>query len=441
MNYEVKEVPFSIEVVNTGNKYNALETWVASRDTFLEIDYPKHIVRNKENGQEWDLDQYNDDLLKMDIAMCYFNNVTIKIKSSILLREFFFQFGDHARWAKSSRYDNPDEFSYSSDAVDFLDMTVYSKYIQAIQDYNDTGKVKPFDKVRELMPLAWQTTYFLNLPIKQFMKYLAGLKLICDKFEFPNLWKVVYTECWKQDVLKPYMTHISKYENCEEIRTLLNPEMIGSKPGAKRFRVGEVLYSQLIRHEGVKTNGFYYMLKEMQEGKDPNCKIDFDCDIEVDQLTWDDILKVRTSFFVVNTTPEDPNSWLTIIDKEIVRQDNGLVDLRDNFKLFKWFIKNDSGEYVLNKSVVDRYMLDDSNRLKKGYNAYFPDAFGLEWEAICRCRIDRDGNSSLNQLYLQHFTLGFIKDNPNNKYRKLWLELNPDRDFDELAKTKFYVSK
>jgi hypothetical protein len=235
------------------------------------------------------------------------------------------------------------------------------------------------------------------------------------------------------------MNQLPKYFNCEEnkectddnLYTLIGTDIIHENKEYKWLgKIGFNLESQLCRHEGIKGIGIIDFIKNLRyksKVNDLNCSATIPYWVHCCEDRLKEIIQVRTHWFAENLKEDNPNSWTYLIKRFAKFEEDGSIDLDKNKHLFGHFDKK--GEF--HPELLNRYDLDEGMKVRKGYDLYLPDAFVLEWKGIVTNRIGRDGDSFLNQLYLQHFEKGYIKDNPNNPYRKKWLEVNPHLDFDK----------
>lgn len=411
-----------VRVVSCTSDFDIVKAWVASRSQFLsivDIDGEPH-VRDCTSSVLTSVNDYARNLIKMDLGFNYFAHITLRIKSSILLREFFYSFPEYrGKWAETARYSNPDVLDISSEAADLFDNEELARreYIQAVSDY-ENHKTDQFDKTREKMPLSTQRMFQISLPIKMLMRILGQLHYICQKSSNPRLigmWRKVWLAFSEVKELQNWLPLIGKYSGYDKEMSLELKE-------EGQFKVGMVLYSQLIRHEGIKVSGFENFLldKNLSSMENPNCKATLPIHIDDPNDRMIEIVRLRTSWFAVTDgdwgSEDASNTWGCILKKYIKG------DFNKNKKYLKYFKKVDD-TYVFDPDSVEEYSLDDDLRLHKGYNAYFPDAFALESRKIVEDRIKRYGMNPLMKCYLIMFDCGYVKDNPDNPKRKKWEEL------------------
>ena len=194
-------------------------------------------------------------------------------------------------------------------------------------------------------------------------------------------------------------------------------EYITPSSDSTKMEIGSVLFSQLIRHEGVYVTGYADFMKRVFEnpGEVWNCSATFPVSIRfVSEERLMQIMKVRTSWFAVTDRWDDPNSWSAILKKYITG------NLSRDKKYLHYF--GDRGQF--DPSTISQYSIDDNLRLHKGYKAYLPDAFALESRDLVLERIRRFGDTPLLQDYLQMFDYGYVQDNPSNPLRRKWEEVN-----------------
>jgi len=428
----VEVLPFKIETEKCDGDKSIIDTWITYRDEFLKYSNDGKSIEWIKTGKLTPLDKYYKDLFDMDLSVSYFNNIKLKITCSLAFREFIFSFGDHARWGLSSR----DSKSYitrlaCSDEMSEIqnNPAAYKEFIEWKNKY-DAGDAQ-FDEMREHLPLAHQTQFVIQLPVKQFIKYLA-IYYSTFRDSMNDSWRKIYVACYNNTDLRPWLTKIPHYTNIEESRLLRfkgrlarfeDSDTINSSIDRiyqnKVFKylgkIGSGLYSQLIRHESILPIGWVDHMLNMNKMEVPNCKVPFDTYVHTSDTRLGDIVKTRTSWFASSNADGDHNSWIHIINQLIVCKD-GRPLLKDNKHIFKWF--DEDGEFY--PEATSKYDVDLSTRFYKGYNRFWVDPVALEYPEIIFDRLLKLGYSKVMDLYLQHFTEGYFKDNPNNSYRIQW---------------------
>lgn len=406
----------SVEVISCTSNLDIVKAWVASRSQFLSIDDGR--VYDKTSDTYTDVDKYAEKLIKMDLGFNYFANITLRINASILFREYMYSFSDYrGKWAETARYSNPNELNLSSEAVALFDEIcnvdrVVENYVEAVEKY-ESGLNKQFDNTRELMPIFTQRMFQISLPVKLLIRILGHFKYLASMAPGLNeMWKKIWLAFAKVPELEHWLPLIRKY-SVKDLEMSLTTAM-----GEPTTEVGFVLYSQLIRHEGIQVKGFDNFLVNL--GYDSfkptgDCRQTLKIAIDDPCQRMVDILRLRTSWFAVTDGDwNSTNTWGALLKKFL----NG--DLDHDKKYLKYFDKN-TLEFL--PSSVDSYSLDDDLRLHKGYDAYFPDAFSLQSRKIVEQRIERYGMNPLMKDYLQMFDEGYVKDNPKNPKRVKWEEL------------------
>lgn len=406
----------SVEVISCTSNLDIVKAWVASRSQFLSIDDGR--VYDKTSDTYTDVDKYAEKLIKMDLGFNYFANITLRINASILFREYMYSFSDYrGKWAETARYSNPNELNLSSEAVALFDEicntdAVVENYLQAVEKY-ESGENKQFDNTRELMPIFTQRMFQISLPVKLLIRILGHFKYLASMAPGLNeMWKKIWLAFAKVPELEHWLPLIRKYSVKD------NEMSLGYTVKLETTRIGFVLYSQLIRHEGIRVRGLDNFLVKLGQGDyipTGDCTQELEVSIEDPNDRMVDILRLRTSWFAVTDGDwSSKNTWGALLKNYITG------DLKYDKKYLKYFDKS-TEEFL--PSSVDSYSLDDDLRLHKGYDAYFPDAFSLQSRKIVEQRIERYGMNPLMKDYLQMFDEGYVKDNPNNSKRKKWEEL------------------
>lgn len=421
--YEIKEP--KVELSSVTPDLDILKTWVDSRSKFLEIklENDRNIIYNHETNEvvDNDLQHYLKDVMKMDLAFNYFQNAIFKLKTSVLLRDFFYTFNEvKGKWATTQRYSTQKTMVASSEAAYDKKKTdkAFEEFIDFTNKYNN-GEIEQFDHVRERMPLAYQVDYQFSCPIKQFIKMCSALLVIVG--ETSPIWREFYPALYANEVLRPWLDNIAKYTNTDECHkySKVDNDMFDDDLIVEHFHhvtVGPVLYSQLIRHEGVTAIGYpEFMKKFMTDDKVYNCCAPFDLSFYCSKSRLLQIIRTRTEWFAVYDDWNSCNTWAAIL-KNFIPEGADIDEYKKYFKVF-----NDKGEYDV--SLAGVHDVDDSLRLHKGYNAYLPNALVLEDKSIVEERIRRYGHNPVTDMYLQMFEKGYVKDNPDNVYRKKWNEI------------------
>lgn len=428
LNNEIKIRSPKIEL-EASSKDLILRSWVDSRSKFLKIKGNK--VFNKMTKEVWSKDEYLKDVIKMDLAFNYFETAIFKMTTSVLIRDFFYTFQEYkGKWATTQRYSTQTEMVCSSECSDLPNNSkAFELFIKATNDYNSAESKGNFDMVRELMPLSYQVNWQCSMPIKQFIKYLGVLlKLVGPE---SKIWTEMYGACYQVPELRSWLEFIPKYLGCDEHNTysiencykLYSEDSRGLKSTMQKLydnigNVGSVLYSQLIRHEDTYVLGYPEFIKSLNHrtGAIPNCKLEFPILLRQSPQRKMEMLRVRTEWFAVTDDWDSTNTWAKIL-KHYIPKGSQLKDCKHLFMMF-----DSDGNW--DDSQVGKHDVDDSLRLYKGYNAYFPNAFQLESRKILDDRIARYGMNPLLDLYCQMFDQGYVKDNPNNKDRLKWEALN-----------------
>lgn len=421
-----------VEVSAITDKMEILKSWIDSRSKFLEIktdESGKSIIWNHETNEivDSDIDHYIKDVMKMDLAFNYFQNATFKLKTSVLLRDFFYTFNEvKGKWATTQRYSTEKTMRCSSEAyIEGRTEAAFALFEDMTNKFN-SGEITQFDQVRECMPEAFQVSYQFSCPVKQFIKMCSALLYAVG--EQSEIWREFYASLYeglKAVNLDHWLDNIQKYTDTDECHKYwLNPFEndvfdTSSDTFFTKLEVGPVLYSQMIRHEGMDVVGYFDFLSKYKTNSEyDNCKAKFPIKFHCSKSRLLQIIKTRTEWFAVYDDWESHNTWAAVLKKFIPEG----AKLEDYKKYLKVFDSNGNYDPIL-AGVHD---IDDSLRLHKGYKAYLPNALVLESRNIVLERIKRYGNNPVTNLYLQMFDQGIVKDNPDNVYRKKWESLTND---------------
>jgi len=425
-----------VEITSLSDSMDILKSWVDSRSKFLEIrelapymGMSQYDIYNHETKEvvDSDINHYLKDVMKMDLAFNYFQNAIFKMTTSVFIREFFYTFNEvKAKWATTQRYSTQKEMIASSEAV--LDKAKVDKAFKEFEEYTDKynkGEITQFDHVREKMPLAYQVNYQFSCPVKQFIKMCSSL--LSTVGESSVIWREFYAslyEAFNTPELKYWLDNLSKYLGTDECtKYTLTRNDCYSEDIIKSFNhvtVGPVLYSQLIRHEGLTVLGYpEFMKRYISDNSVYNCSHEFPIVFHASKSRILQIIRTRTEWFAVYDDWNSHNTWAAIL-REFIPEGADVDSYKRYLKVF-----NDKGEYDVTLAGV--HDVDDSLRLHKGYTAYLPNALVLEDRSIVEERIKRYGHNPVTDMYLQMFDKGYVKDNPNNPYRIKWNNLKEDK--------------
>lgn len=417
MNINIK--PIEMKVVNITSPRLIVETWVKSRPWFLSFVTENNVeyVYDKTNDSKTPVPEYFEDLLKQDMAYMYFSNVILECRTSLLLRDFFYQFQFEGKWATTNRYVAPSEVYASSEAVTDMkaESEVYQGYMNALKRFH-SGEIKDLDVARKFMPLSFQTPWQICLPTKLLMRIIGYMFQVFGVCDFTTS---VWAALAANEELHPYLSMIAKYSHYEDPRfPSVKPEKETSSDNETvtwRKKIGYTLFTHMIRHEGVQVGGYTDFLKRYINNKvstyDRTTRAVFNVSFKVNKKRWIEILKIRTAWFALVRDFNDCNSWGWILGDYL----NG--NLEHDKKYLKYF-DTETGEFL--PSQVHAYAMDEDLKVRKNSRGQLPDAFALESKAILLQRIKEQGTNPLLEDYLQMFEQGYIKDNPDNLLRKRW---------------------
>jgi len=426
--------PMRIEILKCDSEDEILETWLRYRSEFLTWDKLTNTIINKKNGEVISKKDYMDNLFKQDLSVTYFQNAKLCISSSLFFREFIFHLWDLARWGLSSR-DSPKYITRLVCSEELADIEgnveAYKEFIQWKELY-ESGEIDSFDEMRGYLPLAHATEFVISLPVKQFIKYIAIYYKYFHEV-LPESWKCVYTAVYDAEYkggypFRRWLNKIESYSSVYEGRRISSSLPVDKRgqefiSGNKIYeyvgKIGSGLFSQLIRHESIQTIGWIdFMVGNIRTLEVPNSKYPIPIWVHCDSQRMAEIIQVRNSWFASANGNGDNNSWTYIVNKYVKLDSKGHPKLEDNFKLFKFFTEN--GE--LDEHLVDKYKIDESTRIYKGYDRFWINPIVSEYPEIIIARVVKVGYSYIMDLYAQMFKKGYFKDNPGNPIRVQWKE-------------------
>ena len=400
----IKIIPFSVKLISHTD--NMIPVWVKSRDQFLSIEGDK--VFDSTKNEYHLISDFKRDLIKMDISISYFDHITLEVTSSLLTRDLFYSFYGiiDGEWAKTHRLGNPTELTASDDIYDSdIDDKFYSIY-QSWIDKFESGEETNFDTCRDYRPLTFSTTWMMTLCTKNLIKILSKIKQYLPE----SYSSKIISEFSKIPTIKDFLINIDRYTREDaRIPTLLsnvNSPILDTE-------IGSILYSQFIRHEGMRVSGILEFANEVLSGKKRSSNDLIHIKVESTEARLKEILKLRTSWFAMTDNIHSKNTWGYFLE-------NILTGDLEKDKPYLYYFDSEGN---LDKSKITQFSIDDNLRIRKEGKsklAYLPDAIALESRDLVIERIEKFGNSKLNQDYLQMFDKGYIKDNPTNPLRLQW---------------------
>ena len=417
--------PMKVEVISITPPEEVVRVWTNSRPDILSIEDGE--VKDLASGKYTPISEYLNQLIDMNLSNLYFANVTLLVTSSLLTREFFYHFDSYlAQWAKTNRNGiDETKMCFSSEAYDpKLDKPKIFEFHDRMRKFR-LGELKNFDDVKATLPLSFQTTWQMSLPIKLLMRILGYMFHCFGHCQFTHeVW-------WAFDSvpqLRPYMKLIGKYCDYQD-PMFPSIEAEEAHESGNRItiskKIGMTVFSHLIRHEGLHIGGFISAMRKYLNGTAPRTgdELTFQCSISTVKERWIEIIRLRTSWFAMTDNWDSPNSWGVFLKGYITG------NLQADKPYLKYFKPN--GEF--DPSSVMSYANETSIRVRKGNKTQLPDAFVLQDKEILMERICRVGLNPLLNDYLQMFASGYVIDNPKNPERLRWEELeseNVDRDND-----------
>ena len=129
--------PMVVDVISVTPPEEVVKVWVNSRPDILEMSYDYDKVYDKASGKRYTVDEYLELLVKMNLSNLYFANVTCNVRSSLLVREYFYHFDNYiAQWAKTNRNGIDEENLIASDeAFSKEDIPYYDKLYYMLKEF------------------------------------------------------------------------------------------------------------------------------------------------------------------------------------------------------------------------------------------------------------------------------------------------------------------
>ena len=118
----------------------------------------------------WVGSRHNDgtkltDILKNDLPVNDIPSVVLSITSTIAEREVITSFTDHVMWARTSRVDDPLDFTVDEVFKNTLDVGLIKKQMKRMKQKNLRQ-----DDYRLLLPLSAMTTYMIRISLRSLVK-------------------------------------------------------------------------------------------------------------------------------------------------------------------------------------------------------------------------------------------------------------------------------
>ena len=419
---EVK--PLTIKVIDCDNGIvPIINTWVNSRPELLSftIRSDDYIVTDKTTNEEYNIYEYFKKLLKQDSSFMYFSCVTLEVRGSLFLREYLYSFNYLGKWAKTNREKLPSNPCASSEAYSKQDDKLFKLYNEKYSKFV-SGEIKDSDEAKSYLPLSTQTVFQMKLSIKELMRIIG---YAFNRFGVCNFTKELWSAIVDSDFyFNDFLPLVGKYANYvdpqfpQEIKEN-HEKMYDEAFGYIQYfnTIGYTLYSHLIRHEGLKVDGYISFMKQYLEGKsERNSRATFPIRVVTFKERWEEIIRIRTAWFALVRDFKDKNNWGWILKDFITG------DLDKDMKYLKYF---KDGKFDEN-SIRD-YSVDEDLKTRKNNRYQLPNAFALESKAILEQRISEQGMNPLFKDYLEIFNRGYVMDNPNNELRRRY-EQNNNRD-------------
>lgn len=370
----------NIELI--GSMDERLSAWITSRPGF----------------DHSDIDM--DEIGKMDLSLNSIAVYTLRITSSILFRDFLFSLRPIHPWARSLRSAplRRENMSISEELANVEDEVLLTKVINLIE-----GGVEQ-DIAREHLPMSLSTVYTVVLDHRTLVGFLKTMYLL-DKQMFD-----VYGQLFINAV--PALRNFDQSNTKEFSKSYLisgNEDFFGGTKEvgemvAGRFSMKSAMAAQFLRQHNAKVkteiwnairDSGYFNISLQQ-------KDELDVVFYTDKSAYHRLMQLRSHWFADWST----DMWGTMVGDYI-------KDM--TLKQFWDFLPNGNGKN-------DPYKRDMLSRIN-GEEHNLPCPIMCEYPDLVRQRAENFGDNPITRVYQGLCDYGFIKDNPDNEYRKQYLEM------------------
>lgn len=341
-----------------------------------------------------------DKVAEMDLSLNSMLTYTFEMRSSVIMRDLIFSLRPLEGWALSTR----------SMPINLDTVRLSAEYENNVADYArietmfkrlDAGESR--DAVRDILPLTVSSTYTFTMDFRVLMSFCKTIESLDEKlfrvYCIPMLGETDNFEAYRsttvQEALDYYRIHES--EMIDGINT--RGEMV-----IGHYRMKAALASQFLRQHYSKIKiGLWNLLDEDKlHSENLNQASLVDVAFYIDKTSYHRLMAMR-AHWVIDWSAD---MWGTIVGDYVTNMST---------EEFWNFIPNGGGK-------TDPYWADVYNRVLRE-DPGVPCPIMCEWPAMIDEKFKEVGPSLLMDKYQALVTEGYIKDNPENEHRKLYLSL------------------
>lgn len=352
---------------------------------------------NVPNSERHDLSF--DEVAKMDLSLNSMRVYTIKIRSSVIFRDLLLAMRPIQCWAQSTRSANINRDSLRISSEFSSDLEGDQKIIEMIKRH-EAGD--PRDKIRDLLTVTVSTQYTVLIDNRVLMSFLRAIKDLNEKlFDLYGTIILNAIDGWKDFAhlnVQPAtdFVQIHKIESDGE-RTEQTGNMIFG-----HYYVKAALAAQFLRQHYSKIKIGYWNYVPNYFGIRMSQADKINIAYYIDKIAYHHLMKVRSYW----TTDWSSDMWGDIV--------SGYIKNMTLEQFWKFLPNGDGKEDPYYANLYNRVLRKDPG---------LPCPIMCEWPAMVWEKEKQVGHSLVIQKYKDLCNEGYIKDNPDNEHRKLYIKL------------------
>lgn len=336
-------------------------------------------------------------------------HITLQLRTSVLFRELVSCLRGTTMWAQTSRINPIDKLQVSTE---YQDTASYENSQLKIKEaINELEAGTPQDLARLKVPVTISTCYFLEAPLRTWiilLKILKGFNTKIADHYFYHIWRVIKSALDSTDKdnkklefsdykfdsknLALSSMRVTKEEMAEPLSYV---KSYGTSIVKFNSNVGMAAQFARHQHNQFRSSIWDYFLQPEDEHYKINLLSPITIITAMPESSYKTILSHRAEWLA------DFNLWSSFVE-------SGTSELSDE-EFSK--VLDDPNNYLGDN--LERIKLTDPN---------YPDPRILEMPELIDWRIKAEGHNYIIDRWKRLADLGYIKDNPNNKYRIQYLD-------------------
>lgn len=334
----------------------------------------------------------------MDLSINSMKVYTLEIGSSILFRDLIFSIRPINGWARTIRnasinYDNlrlSTEFS-----------TNYSDYEKIVDFLAMDAAGHPRDKIRDLLPMSASTVYTITIDHRCLMGFLKSIKILNKRlFEIYGICildAINGLQAFENSTVKPIHDFLMIHDSERKYGLQTAGNMVF---GYAKMKCA--LAAQFLRQHHSKIKIDYWNIVPDYFNQSFTQSDRIHVAYYIDKVSYHNLMKMR-AHWIPDWSDDMWGSMISDYTKHMTTEE------------FWDFLPNGNGK-------KDPYFADNYNRvIRKDPGAPCP--IMCEWPAMIDIKAKEVGENDVVKRYRDLVSEGFIKDNPENEYRKLYLTI------------------